>query len=153
MATPITGDALPDSTVVNDPLGHCPACGVINGAHHVPGCTLFERTTRLAKALDEERREAERREGARRADEAYNHPAHYGGADNPYETIKVLANWLTDEQMTGFCIGNAIKYVSRAGKKDPTKALEDLKKAQWYLDYEATRKDTLSSLRAHDIGG
>lgn len=89
----------------------------------------------------------------RREDEAYNHPQHYGGEDNPYETIKVLANWLTEEQMQGFTLGNAIKYVSRAGKKDPTKTVEDLKKARWYLDYEITRLDVLSSLRAHDIGG
>jgi hypothetical protein len=34
----------------------------------------------------------------------------------------------------GFNLGNAIKYISRAGRKDNT--LEDLKKAKFYLDYE-----------------
>ena len=34
----------------------------------------------------------------------------------------------------GFCLGNAVKYISRAGKKDATKALEDLQKARWYLN-------------------
>lgn len=61
------------------------------------------------------------------------HPAHYGGADDPYEVIKVLEAWLTPEQMQGFCIGNTIKYVARAGKKGDLG--EDLKKARWYLDY------------------
>jgi len=61
--------------------------------------------------------------------ESINHPAHYGGADNTYEAIKVIEAWQLD-----FCLGNVVKYISRAGKKDPTKELEDLKKAAWYLD-------------------
>jgi hypothetical protein len=60
--------------------------------------------------------------------EAVNHPNHYGG-DTVYETIKVLAAW-----RLGFLLGNAVKYLSRAGKKDPKKLLEDLKKSRWYLD-------------------
>lgn len=64
--------------------------------------------------------------------EQVNHPAHYGG-DTPYETIKVLRAWLTPEQLAGFCLGNAIKYLSRAGKKDSE--LTDLRKGLWYLDY------------------
>jgi len=40
---------------------------------------------------------------------------------------------LTDEQMTGFCLGNALKYLWRAGKKDDFK--EDINKDQWYLGY------------------
>lgn len=60
-----------------------------------------------------------------------NHPAHYGGADNPYEAIKVIEAW-----GLGFCLGNAVKYISRAGKKDSAKRIEDLKKASWYLNRE-----------------
>lgn len=56
-------------------------------------------------------------------------PDHYGGALNPYETIKVIENWHLD-----FHLGNAVKYISRAGKKDPTKEIEDLRKAMFYLD-------------------
>ena len=63
--------------------------------------------------------------------ENVNHPAHYGGADNPYEAIKVIAAW-----GLGFCLGNAVKYISRAGKKDPAKEIEDLEKAVWYLQRE-----------------
>jgi hypothetical protein len=61
--------------------------------------------------------------------EKVNHPAHYGGADNPYEAIKVIEAW-----ELGFSLGNSVKYISRAGKKDD--ALEDLKKARWYLNRE-----------------
>lgn len=61
--------------------------------------------------------------------DAVNHPAHYGGADNPYEAIKVIEAW-----SLGFNLGNAVKYISRAGKKGDH--VEDLKKARWYLDRE-----------------
>lgn len=56
-----------------------------------------------------------------------NNPSHYGGKDNPYETIKVIEAW-----GLGYHLGNVIKYISRAGKK--SNYLEDLKKARWFLD-------------------
>lgn len=73
--------------------------------------------------------------------ETVNHPPHYGGEENPYETIKVLRNWMTPEQYTGFLLGNAIKYLSRAGKKG--KLVEDLEKARWYVtEYVNTLKES-----------
>lgn len=60
-----------------------------------------------------------------------NHPEHYGGSDNQYEVIKVCEAWELDRDAYLF---NVVKYVARAGKKDKTKELEDLKKALWYLD-------------------
>lgn len=62
------------------------------------------------------------------ADDPVNHPSHYGG-DTIYETIKVLEAWNIDD----FCIGNTVKYLSRAGRKDDP-ILRDLKKAQFYLN-------------------
>ena len=56
-----------------------------------------------------------------------NHPSHY--TESGIETIDVIEAWKLD-----FCLGNAIKYISRAGKKDSSKELEDLRKAQWYLN-------------------
>lgn len=56
------------------------------------------------------------------------HPAHYGGEDNPYEVIKVIEAW-----GLGFCLGNVLKYIGRPTKG---KYLEDLKKAAWYLKRE-----------------
>lgn len=68
--------------------------------------------------------------------EAINHPDHYGGADNPYEAIKVI-----EALNFNFHIGNVFKYISRAGKKidelnqsEQLSLLKDLKKARWYLD-------------------
>jgi hypothetical protein len=65
------------------------------------------------------------------ATDPVNSPAHYGGINNVYETVKVIIAWGLDKD---YFLGNVIKYVSRAGKKDPNKYLEDLKKAQWYLN-------------------
>lgn len=59
-----------------------------------------------------------------------NHPQHYGG-DTTYEAIKVIEAW-----SLGFCLGNTVKYISRAGKKDKEKEIEDLEKALWYLSRE-----------------
>jgi hypothetical protein len=60
---------------------------------------------------------------------AVHHPSHYGGADNPYEAIKVIEAW-----QLGFNLGNTVKYISRAGKKDDI--IQDLEKAAWYLKRE-----------------
>ena len=57
-------------------------------------------------------------------------PAHYGGADNPYEVFAVLEAWKLDKD---FYLGNVIKYIARAGKKNPAKEKEDLQKALVYL--------------------
>lgn len=57
-------------------------------------------------------------------------PNYYGGKDNPYEVFRVLEEWGLDKD---FYLGNVIKYVARAGKKNPEKYKEDLQKAVVYL--------------------
>lgn len=57
------------------------------------------------------------------------HPQHYGSEDDIYEVIKVIEAW-----HLGFNLGNAVKYIGRAGKKNDY--IEDLKKAVWYLQRE-----------------
>lgn len=56
-----------------------------------------------------------------------NRPAHY--TDGKIEVIDFI-----EDKKLGFCLGNAIKYIARAGKKDPTKEVEDLNKAKWYIE-------------------
>lgn len=60
-----------------------------------------------------------------------NHPSHY----NQYDGIEVID--LT-EQMN-FNRGNAVKYICRAGFKNPDTEVEDLEKAVWYLRREIDR--------------
>ena len=64
------------------------------------------------------------------------HPSHYGGKNNPYEAIKVIEAW-----EVGFNLGNTLKYISRAGKKD--NLIQDLEKALFYLDREIQNRKKL----------
>ena len=58
--------------------------------------------------------------------DAVNHPSHY--TDGNIEVIEYI------EDKLDYCLGNAVKYISRAGKKDPAKEIEDLQKADWYIN-------------------
>lgn len=70
---------------------------------------------------------------AEKQKELVNHPDHYLGT-RKYEPIDVIEDW-----ELGFNPGNAVKYISRAGRKDPAKTLEDYNKAVWYLQREIAR--------------
>lgn len=59
--------------------------------------------------------------------DSVNNPKHYNSGK--FEVIDVIEDW-----KLGFNLGNCIKYIGRAGKKDPAKEIEDLKKAKWYLE-------------------
>lgn len=56
-----------------------------------------------------------------------NHPSHYTFGN--IEVIDAIEDW-----KLGYHLGNAVKYIARAGKKDPSKTKEDLEKAVWYLN-------------------
>lgn len=64
-------------------------------------------------------------------EDAVNHPKHY--TSGKYEVIKVIEDKMTASQFIGFLIGNILKYIMRATLKGD--ALQDYKKAKWYLDY------------------
>lgn len=61
-----------------------------------------------------------------------NHPSHY--TDGKIEVIDFI-----EQKNLNFHRGNAVKYIARAGKKDPKKEVEDLRKAVWYLNHEIKR--------------
>lgn len=65
------------------------------------------------------------------------HPAHYGGADNPFEPIKIINHY-----DLGFHLGNVIKYVLRSGKKAENPSVLDLKKARFYLEQEILKQES-----------
>ena len=56
-----------------------------------------------------------------------NHPVHY-------TTGKIEVIDYIEDQKLPYHLGNAVKYISRAGKKDKDKTVEDLKKAVWYIE-------------------
>lgn len=61
-----------------------------------------------------------------------NHPSHYNTGK-----IEVI-DYIEDKNL-GFNLGNAVKYISRAGVKDPLRTIEDLEKACWYVKREIER--------------
>lgn len=108
---------------------------------------LAEKAEFLAKQSNELRRERFAAENGASVGEAYtpkeligdkllpkvadavNHPAHYNAGK--IEVIEFI-----EDQKLGYNLGNAIKYISRYGKKKVEKQAEDLAKARWYIKRE-----------------
>ena len=65
------------------------------------------------------------------SDDKFN-PPHYAKLEP--EPIVAIEGW-----SLGFCLGNCVKYIARAGRKTSEPVLDDLKKARWYLDREIQR--------------
>jgi len=72
-----------------------------------------------------------------------NHPSHY--TDGKIEVIDFI-----EDKRLNFHLANAVKYISRAGKKDPSKEIEDLKKARWYLDRYIQKLEGDNDVRQSD---
>lgn len=58
-----------------------------------------------------------------------NHPSYYN--DGKIEVIDFI-----EDKHLNFNRGNAVKYISRAGKKDSNTEIDDLRKAKWYIERE-----------------
>ena len=67
-------------------------------------------------------------------DDPVNHPPHYTNHPSGVECITITEHF-------NFCVGNAVKYLWRTGLKGD--AVEDLKKAAWYIDREIQRLENL----------
>ena len=67
-----------------------------------------------------------------------NHPSHYTSGK-----IEVI-DFIEDKEL-GFHLGNAVKYISRAGRKNPDKIVEDLQKAVWYINRQIQRLECVEN--------
>lgn len=80
--------------------------------------------------------------------DAVHHPSHYNSGK--IEVIEAIEDWRLD-----YHCGNAVKYIARAGKKDPSKEIEDLEKAAWYIKRKIEKlraqKDGREPLRPNDM--
>lgn len=76
-----------------------------------------------------------------RTDQKVDHPAHY--RPGPYEAINVIEAW-----QLGFNLGNAVKYIARHDLKGS--AIEDLKKAHWYIEREIANRLLASQPRERE---
>ena len=79
--------------------------------------------------------------------EKINHPSHYN--TGKYEAIEVIEDWGLGR---GFNLGNAIKYISRAGHKNPETEIEDLEKAAWYINREIERLKIIKEAERFENG-
>lgn len=70
--------------------------------------------------------------------DAVNHPTHYTSDPSGVECIEVTRH-------RNFAIGNAIKYLWRAGLKDENTSVQDLRKAIWYIEDEIKRLERESA--------
>lgn len=70
-----------------------------------------------------------------------NHPPHYKAHPSGVECIQIT-EWM------GFCVGNAMKYLWRAGLKEGSSQLDDLRKTRWYVDREIRRISCLGTRRS-----
>ena len=105
---------------------NCPYCGEPQSKEHKAVC-LFTRDPEypfITMAPNDPRRK-------RMLNDPVNHPSHYTEHASGIECIQIT------EHMN-FCLGNAVKYIWRAGLKNDN-AIEDLKKARWYVDRELER--------------
>lgn len=88
--------------------------------------THYAKTRFILKEVWDEYKQAVKVE----QDDKVNHPSHY--TQGKYEVIEVIEDW-----NLGFNLGNAIKYIGRAGHKD--NIIQDLEKAKWYIEREIKR--------------
>jgi len=67
-----------------------------------------------------------------------NNPKHYTSDPSGIECIEISENW-------SFCLGNALKYIWRSGKKDAEAEIQDLQKAVWYINDEIKRLENITN--------
>ena len=76
---------------------------------------------------DEKNKKSAEHDTTAQNNDPVNHPAHY-------TTGKIEVIDYIEDQKLPYHLGNTVKYISRAGKKDKDKTVEDLKKAVWYIE-------------------
>lgn len=92
----------------------CISCGEVGGGHKGDCFAIAEQASKVPFPVCVQHIDT------------VNHPPHYNAGK--IECIEFL-----EDQQLGFHLGNAVKYIVRAGKKDRAKAVEDLEKAIWYI--------------------
>lgn len=111
------------------------------------GAISKEQFEAIAKPLTLSNKEAD--EACQPCDSSsVSHPKHYNSGK--IEVIEAIEDWNLN-----FHRGNTVKYVARAGKKDPSKEIEDLEKAAWYLNREIevlkSKKEKREAIRPNDM--
>jgi hypothetical protein len=114
---------------------------VDNGQSNQPDSETTERDLRAREGararLDRLAKEYERLK-VEQENDPVNHPNHYTQYKG-FEVIDVAEQLVGPDGKSGFCLGNAFKYMARAGFKNPDKWVEDLEKVEFYIRREIDR--------------
>jgi hypothetical protein len=104
---------------------------ILNTTHDIEE---VEKISKLYKSIKliQESEELDKAHNTDKLVDVVNHPSHY--TDGKIEVIDYI-----EDKKLNFNLGNAIKYISRAGKKDKSKEVEDLEKAVFYINREINR--------------
>lgn len=115
---------------VEDAGNSCPQCAFfgLKICHNMPPCTSIERIDRKSVMFIE----ISSSTSTYKNNDSVEHPSHYTSHPSGIECIDITKHH-------NFCIGNVIKYCWRAGLKDVSPKIEDLKKARKYLEFEIKR--------------
>lgn len=105
--------------------------GAYYAAELVEAANVAGGATKVVVDIPGDYESVETEEFVKPAPDAIN-PAHYQGFSNGAQVVDITEH-------LSFCAGNAIKYLARAGKKDPAKHVEDLEKAAWFVQREIQR--------------
>lgn len=91
--------------------------------------TMLSQLTKYYKAKEEREQNDNFNKKESEPMNAVEHPSHYNMGN--IEVIDAIDDW-----QLNFSLGNAVKYIARAGHKDANKKIEDLEKAIWYIKHE-----------------
>jgi len=140
-------EAKADKTSTNAPIPHIPPAFAVNAyktrfyvaqeyVEYLAGLSSEELQVEFDMQVRQNNLSAlelcgiRRRPKGKTTDEV-NSPSHY--TDGNIEVIDFL-----EDKSLDYHLGNVVKYVCRAGKKDPAKEVQDLEKAAWYLNRKIT---------------
>jgi rubredoxin len=129
---PVAARELPNGRALYDHVGRLPRHGRTSGPRRYKVRVREGRDADrgMLRILMPDDPAAEATGAVRKAGDAVDHPAHYNSNKSGVEAIDVV-EWMS------FSVGNAVKYCWRAGLKGD--AIEDLRKAIWYLNREVDR--------------
>ena len=117
--------------ILKDLENACPECvGLKNGDDNCQNCSkCWREAVKDIKFKDDIEVVLPLEKAPKELIDNVNHPNHY--TQGKYEVIDYIEDKLSEEELQGYCVGNVLKYVSRFKHKN---GLEDLKKAEWYLN-------------------
>ena len=100
-----------------------------------PRKSTKERLYKYAEYIQNQNKNSQTNETATNNKDEVHNPDHYKLNGLNIEAVDVVKAVLTEEEFKGWCRGNALKYLMRAGKKDKNKEKQDFAKAGVFISW------------------